>query len=134
MQLAFLENLRTQRLNECAILIQKNLKAKYYRRKYLESRNAILMVQAYARGYLARKQAQELRTVKAATTIQRVWRGSKVREHYHEVRNSFIKIQAHARGFLCRKHITDQRLGNAARYIQRAWRSRFVIFLTTFIA
>ncbi|KAA8910933.1 P-loop containing nucleoside triphosphate hydrolase protein [Sphaerosporella brunnea] len=122
--LAFLENLRTRRLNECAVLIQKNLKAKFYRRKYLEAREAILKSQAYARGYLARKTAQELRIVKAATTIQRVWRGSKQRECYHAIRNSVIKVQAAAKGYLCRKSITDRMLGNAARYIQTAWRSR----------
>jgi myosin heavy subunit len=43
--LAFLENLRITRLNHCATVIQKNLKAKYYRRKYLEARNAILLIQ-----------------------------------------------------------------------------------------
>jgi myosin-5 len=42
--LAFLENLRTTRLNHCATVIQKNLKAKYYRRKYLETQNAILLI------------------------------------------------------------------------------------------
>ena len=42
--LAFLENLRTSRLNAYAIIIQKNLKAKYYRQKYLEARNAMLLV------------------------------------------------------------------------------------------
>jgi len=47
--LAFLENLRTNRLNDCVIMIQKNLKAKYYRRKYLEARNAILLIQSIAR-------------------------------------------------------------------------------------
>jgi myosin-5 len=60
--LAFLENLRTSRLNACAIMIQKNLKAKYYRRRYLEARNAMLLVQSIARGYLTRKHAQEART------------------------------------------------------------------------
>ncbi|TGZ81077.1 putative class V myosin [Ascodesmis nigricans] len=122
--LAFLENLRTTRLNECAILIQKNLKAKYYRRKYLEARESILQAQAYARGYLARRQAQELRTIRAATIIQKFWRGSKAREYYHTIRKSVILVQAAAQGFLCRKHIMDRRLGNAARYIQNAWRSR----------
>ncbi len=40
--LAFLENLRTARLNEAAIMIQKNLRAKYYRRVYLETRESII--------------------------------------------------------------------------------------------
>ena len=38
--LAILENLRTTCLNHCATVIQKNLKAKYYCRKYLEARSA----------------------------------------------------------------------------------------------
>ncbi|CCX12012.1 P-loop containing nucleoside triphosphate hydrolase protein [Pyronema domesticum] len=122
--LAFLENLRTGRLNSCAILIQKNLRAKFYRKKYLEAREAILKSQALARGYLARKAAQELRVVKAATTIQRVWRGSKQREAYHQIRNNVVTVQAYAKGYLCRKNINDHIMGNAARYIQKAWRSR----------
>jgi myosin-5 len=104
-------------------LIQKNLKKKYYRRKYLEAREAILKSQAFARGHLARKKANELRVIKAATTIQRVWRGSKQREYYHGIRNSVIRVQALAKGYLCRKSITDRVLGNAARYIQKAWKS-----------
>lgn len=121
--LAFLENLRTSRLNACAIMIQKNLRRNYYRRKYLEARSAILSCQSYARGFLARKEAERLRSIYAATTIQRYWRGYKVRLEYKEVRTSVISLQAIAKGYLCRKHITDQILGNAARYIQRAWRS-----------
>ena len=42
--LVFLENLRTTYLNHYATVIQKNLKATYYRRKYLETRNAILFI------------------------------------------------------------------------------------------
>ena len=75
-------------------MIQKNLKQKYYRRKYLEARQSIINVQSFTRGYLARKEAQQLRTVKAATTIQRVWRGSKQREAYHTIRNSVVSLQA----------------------------------------
>lgn len=124
-----MENLRTGRLNSCAILIQKNLRAKFYRKKYLEAREAILKSQALARGYLARKTAQELRVVKAATTIQRVWRGSKQRESYHQIRNNVVIVQAYAKGYLCRKNINDHIMGNAARYIQKAWRSRLVLIL-----
>ncbi|KAL0637012.1 Myosin type-2 heavy chain 1 [Maublancomyces gigas] len=122
--LAYLENMRTSRLNECAILIQKNLRKKYYRRKYLEARASILNVQAWAKGYLARKEAQEMRSVRAVTTIQRFWRGSKERKAYHVIRDNVIKLQAVAKGYLCRKSITDRIIGNAVRYIQKAWRSR----------
>jgi myosin-5 len=122
--LAFLENLRTNRLNDCAIMIQKNLKAKYYRRKYLDARNSILVFQSLTRAHLARKHAQETRKIKAATTIQRVWRGQKQRKSFNEIRSNVILAQAAAKGFLRRREIMNTRLGNAAVTIQRAWRSR----------
>jgi myosin-5 len=122
--LAFLENLRTTRLNDCAIMIQKNLKAKYYRRKYLEARNSILIFQSLTRAHLSRKHAQETRKIKAATTIQRVWRGQKQRKSFNAIRNNVILAQAAAKGFLRRREIMDTRLGNAAVTIQRAWRTR----------
>ncbi|KAL1975312.1 hypothetical protein VTN31DRAFT_3704 [Thermomyces dupontii] len=121
--LAFLENLRTTRLNECAVMIQKNLRAKYYRRKYLEARESILQMQAIIRGFLARQRAEEARQIKAATTIQRVWRGRKERKKYLEIRNNIIKFEAVAKGFLTRRNIMDTIMGNAAKTIQRAWRS-----------
>ncbi|AEO62817.1 uncharacterized protein THITE_2107467 [Thermothielavioides terrestris NRRL 8126] len=122
--LAFLENLRTNRLNECAIMIQKNLRAKYYRKKYLAARNSIIAFQAAVRAQKARKQAQEMRTIKAATTIQRVWRGQKQRKQFLRIRNDVIRAQAAFKGYLRRKEIMETRMGNAALIIQRSWRSR----------
>ncbi|KAF2086888.1 hypothetical protein K490DRAFT_66203 [Saccharata proteae CBS 121410] len=121
--LAFLENLRTARLNGAAVMIQKNLRCKYYRRKYLEAREAIMSTQALFRGFLARQRAEEIRQVKAATTIQRVWRGSKDRKQYHYYRNSLVLFGAASKGFLLRKGILDKRYSDAARVIQRNWRS-----------
>ncbi len=122
--LAFLENLRTNRLNDCAIMIQKNLKAKYYRRKFLDARNATLAFQSLTRGYLARRQAQDIRRTKAATTIQRVWRGQKDRKKFIAIRDNIISAQAVAKGFLRRREILNTRMENAAIIIQRTWRSR----------
>ncbi|KAL9107559.1 MAG: hypothetical protein Q9227_007559 [Pyrenula ochraceoflavens] len=121
--LAFLENLRTDRLNECAIMIQKNLKAKYYRRRYLEARDSIRLFQALTRGFLARQRAEEARQIKAATTIQRVWKGQKERKKFLSIRKNIVLFEAIAKGFLCRRNIMDTRLGNAAKTIQRAYRS-----------
>ncbi|KAF2474380.1 myosin-2 [Lindgomyces ingoldianus] len=122
--LAFLENLRTARLNDAAIMIQKNLRCKYYRRKYLETRASIIALQSLARGYIERERAEEARQVKAATTIQRIWRGTKDRRAFHVIRNSVILFQATAKGHLLRKNLMDTRLGNAARIIQRNWRQQ----------
>ncbi|ROT40891.1 hypothetical protein SODALDRAFT_106970 [Sodiomyces alkalinus F11] len=122
--LAFLENLRTNRLNDCAIMIQKNLRAKYYRHRYLDARNAVIIFQSATRAYLARKAAQELRTIKAATTIQRVWRGQKQRKQFLQIRHDVILAQAAAKGYLRRRQIMETRVGNAAVLIQRVWRAR----------
>jgi len=125
--LAFLENLRTARLNDAAIMIQKNLRAKYHRRVYLEMREAIVHVQSLARGFMTRERAEEARQVKAATTIQRVWRGSKVRKEYHIIRNSIIQIQAQAKGRLLRQAIMDRQWLRAALICQRSWRSQILL-------
>ncbi|KAL8739282.1 MAG: hypothetical protein Q9181_000012 [Wetmoreana brouardii] len=122
--LAFLENLRTSRLKNCAIMIQKNLRCNYYRKKYLEARSSILLLQALARGSAARKRAQEVRRVRAATVIQKVWKGQKERKHYNAIRNNIILLQGVTKGYLCRRHIMDTRIGNATKIIQRSWRAR----------
>lgn len=122
--LAFLENLRTTRLNDCAVMIQKNLRCKYYRKKYLAARESILLFQALVRGRHARQRAEEVRRVKAATTIQKVWRGQKELKKFNQIRNNVILLQAVAKGYLRRKKIMETRVGNAARTIQRSWRSR----------
>ena len=122
--LAFLEDLRNSRLNECAIMIQKNLKAKYYRRKYLEARESIMAFQAFTRAFLARRRAEDARQVKSATTIQRVWRGSKERKAYTSVRDNIILLESVAKGFLCRRKLMETKLNGAATLIQRTWRSQ----------
>lgn len=122
--LAFLENLRTTRLTECAIMIQKNLRCKYYRRKYLQARSSVLLLQALARGYYARRSAQQVRRIKAATTIQKVWRGFKEKTRFQQIRKNIILLQGVTKGYLCRKNIMETRIGNAAVIIQRSWRTR----------
>ncbi|KAF3925630.1 Myosin-2 [Orbilia brochopaga] len=122
--LAYLENLRTARLNEAAILIQKNLRMRYYRRRFLETMGSIRALQALARGWMTRTKAQEMRRVRAATTIQRVWRGQKQRKQYLAYRKSIVRLQALCKGRLTRSHILQTRLEGAARTIQRVYRSR----------
>ncbi|KAK5107316.1 hypothetical protein LTR62_001371 [Meristemomyces frigidus] len=120
--LAFLENLRTNRLTGAAIMIQKNLRCLHQRKKYLEARESVAAAQSLFRGLLARQSAQQARRQKGATTIQRVWRGQKARKSYVRQRNYLVVFEAAARGWITRKSILDKRLGDAARIIQRSWR------------
>ena len=122
--LAFLENLRTNRLNECAIMIQKNLRAKYYRRKYLEARASIIALQSLSRAYASRVKAEGMRQQRAATMIQTLWRAQRERKRFNDIRNNVILFQSVTKGYLCRRNIMETRTGNAARVIQRSWRSR----------
>ncbi|KHJ33963.1 putative myosin class v myosin [Erysiphe necator] len=122
--LAFLENLRTSRLNDCAIIIQKNLKGRYYRNRYLAARASILKFQSSSRAFFARNNARETRSIRAATIIQRIWRGHKQKKYFNAIRSNVILAQAVFRGYLRRRQITDTRRNNAAIVIQRAWRAR----------
>lgn len=121
--LAFLENKRSARLKQCAIMIQKNLRAKYWRHRYLDARQSIIDVQSATRAFLARRRAEETKQTKAATDIQRFWRGQKERKKYNQIRDDLILFESVAKGFLCRKNILETRIGNAAITIQRAFRS-----------
>ncbi|KAB8349554.1 hypothetical protein FH972_023578 [Carpinus fangiana] len=120
--LAFMENLRTARLNEAAIMIQKNLLCRYHRRRYLEARESVMRSQAFVRGFIARRKAEGMRRHKAATDIQRVWKGTREAKKYMVVKRSMDAFDAAAKGFLCRRNILNKRLGDAAITIQRAWR------------
>lgn len=120
--LAWLENLRAARLNECAIIIQKNLRMIYWRRQYDNIRKSIISVQSAARAFIARKKAQDLREQNAAITIQRLWRGYAQRTSFQKTRNSIIALQCVAKGWLVRNRLLQKRHNDAATTIQNAWR------------
>ena len=126
--MAFLENLKTARLKYCATVIQKNPKATYYRRKYLEARRAILLIQFVTRRHLAWKYTQEARKIKAVITVQRVWRGQKQRRRSNVVCNSVILMQATAKGFLRRSEMMDTLKKQYRRkviIVQSLWRGKY---------
>ncbi|XP_072835769.2 unconventional myosin-Ib isoform X3 [Pogona vitticeps] len=106
-----LEDLRKQRLEDLATLIQKIYRgwkcrtrfllmkrsqivvAAWYRRyaqqkKYQQTKNSAIVVQSYIRGWKARKLLRELKHQKrceeAVTTIAAYWHGSQVRREYRK--------------------------------------------------
>lgn len=120
--LALLENMRSARLNECAVLLQKNLRRLYYRNQYLRIRGSIIAAQAAFRGYLTRQRMEKIRLDTAATKIQSTWRGYSGRAEYLVRREAIIKAQAVIRGYSARKNLLKDRQDSAALTIQRTYR------------
>lgn len=120
--LAFLEEKRTSRLNSAAITIQKHLRGRYYRKKYLDARQSVIALQSLCRGFLSRSWALTARKNRLALMIQTQWRAQQVRSYYLSIRKIILAFQARSKGYVCRKLILDKRLGDAARLIQRTWR------------
>jgi myosin-5 len=92
--LAFLESLRTQRINQLVTLVQKNVRRRIAYKQYQQLRNSTITIQAWWRGVMARKYVEELRRQTAAVKIQRVARGWLARKEYVRTREAVIKVQA----------------------------------------
>lgn len=120
--LAYLERLRSDRLNECAIVIQKNVRKRFYRKKYLDTRQSIIASQTLFRAHVARQQFQELRKDQAAVKIQSAWRGFAGRRDYKQQRDGIVRLQAIFRGTLVRRNIQEVAHKGAALTIQRNFR------------
>jgi len=114
--------LRTDRLHEAVVFIQKNMLRNLYRKRYLLIRNGVIACQAQIRGVLARKRAAFEREQKAAIQIQALWRGHLARSRYLATRRQIIALQSAARGYLVRKSYRSIRKERAAVTIQRMWR------------
>ncbi|KAE9974102.1 hypothetical protein BLS_000607 [Venturia inaequalis] len=122
--LAVLENKRNDRLNDAAIMIQKNLRCTYYRRRFLEARQSVVEFQATARAWVAKTKFEENRKARAATVIQSSWRMAKVRKSYNATRHSIILFQSVAKSVLHRRRQREIAFGKAAAMVTRIWRTR----------
>ncbi|ODQ64492.1 hypothetical protein NADFUDRAFT_52130 [Nadsonia fulvescens var. elongata DSM 6958] len=120
--LAHLEKLRTERLNECAIIIQKNVRKTIQQTKYLKIRQSIVAVQALIRAHLARAKIEDIKRSQAATIIQTNWRGYVARRDYNRIKQNILSLQSVIRGALIRKSIHEKRTNDAVLLIQRNWK------------
>ncbi|OQR68447.1 hypothetical protein BIW11_12909 [Tropilaelaps mercedesae] len=117
-QVAYMEKLRNDKLNQAAIMIQKVVKSFVYRQRYLRTTKTIRGIQRYGRGVLARRRAQTLRETAAAITIQTTVRGFLARRRYQKVRKLALQLQCLVRGYLARKRCESLRSNRAALVIQ----------------
>ncbi|TPX48852.1 hypothetical protein SeLEV6574_g01800 [Synchytrium endobioticum] len=97
-QLAYLENLRSARLREAVILIQKNIKRYIYKRRFLKMLKAATTIQAGTRGWMLRRRRR------ACILIESVWRMHKAKLELKRLRfeknkaieekNALLRLQA----------------------------------------
>ncbi|KAG2181223.1 hypothetical protein INT43_008806 [Umbelopsis isabellina] len=126
-QLAYLEKLRADRWNDCAILIQKNIRRFIMRIRYLKMRDLAVRLQAVARKKVGQANLQYLREEKAAILVQKNWRRYIARKQYLKQRAFIIRLQTLALAYVARKRHAVVREHNAAIQIQRlarGWAAR----------
>ncbi|KAJ3218341.1 Myosin type-2 heavy chain 1 [Dinochytrium kinnereticum] len=121
-QLAFLEKLRSEKLRDCVVLIQKNIRKMIYRAKYRRMRKAAVKIQTAYRGYRARQLYKDERERIAATRIQKQVRMWLAKRQYEKTRRSVILIQSTYRMYVAQKELRRLRRENAALQIQKAFR------------
>ncbi|WRT65043.1 uncharacterized protein IL334_001985 [Kwoniella shivajii] len=120
--LAFLESLRTQRLNELVTLVQKNVRRRIAYKHYQTLKISTIKIQSWYRGILARRFVEEKKKESAAIKIQKVARGWLARKQFSEIRQAVIKIQAIVRGHQARKRALEERTLSAVLRLQSLFR------------
>ncbi|KAK3824514.1 MAG: P-loop containing nucleoside triphosphate hydrolase protein [Linnemannia gamsii] len=120
--LAYMEKLRTEKLNGYATLIQKNVRRFVAQRKYQRIRNAAITIQCFARKVIAQKAARSLRQERSAILLQTFLRGYVQRKKYVETRNHILRVQCLVRAKQARNAFQNMRETNGATKIQQIWR------------
>lgn len=92
--LAYMEKVRTDRLNQLVTLMQKNALRHYHQTRYQRLRKATIGVQACWRRVLARREVDKRRKETAALLLQRMIRGYLQRKVYLRVQRAVITVQS----------------------------------------
>lgn len=90
--MALLERIRSQKLRECAVLMQRMIRGWLVRKRFLRIKAAILALQTYSRGYLARRHYLWMRQTRAATVVQTAWRRYHQRKVYLQVSGGSLGV------------------------------------------
>ncbi|CAG0897110.1 unnamed protein product [Darwinula stevensoni] len=112
--LANMEKCLSDRILACHILIQKIIRGYLSRRKYKQVKQSVLLLQTFARGFLARRGktaflhtyrlAKKIRRTRAAIKIQKNVRAFICQRRYQRLRASVIRLQTLIRAHNARLH------------------------------
>jgi len=120
--LARFEQLRTQRQNQLATLMQKNVRRHIAQRNYAAIRKSIIGAQTVWRAKLAQRRAETARKEAAATLIQRTARGFLQRSRFLRAQQTIVGLQALARGLSIRRNFRQAQIASSAIALQSLFR------------
>ena len=121
--LAFLENLRSGKMNRSIVLIQKHIRMHHYRRQYVATMQSIGALQRLIKGRLVRQKAELDIKNEAATRIQTLYRAHRERVLVTGILRSIIQLQSDIRMKLKQREMKKQQELNAAVAIQSSFRA-----------
>ncbi|KAL6769329.1 MYO1 [Auxenochlorella protothecoides x Auxenochlorella symbiontica] len=122
-KMAELDRVRTDRLNAAATAIQAHVRAWLARRAFQKAVAAVVVLQAAARGFAARREARRLRRIRAAVKLQAAVRRWHARRAFLAEVAAARTVQAAWRGLVARRRATAMRRERAALRLQSAWRA-----------
>lgn len=120
--LAQFEKLRSDKLFNSAVMIQKNIKRFLDQKKYQQIRQSHIKLQALVRGYMRRYQIQKEIETEAAIMIQTLIRGYQLRKQINQTLNSIVVLQKSWRGRQARQSLLSLRTEKSAVVLQKSWR------------
>lgn len=120
--LAHFEKLRSEKLYNAAVMIQKNMRKVHYRKKYLETRKSHMALQTLLKGSIVRQRVKRERETGAATLIQTLIRSYLARKQLKDGLNSVVTLQKHIRGLQARRSFAGLRTERSAITLQKSWR------------
>ncbi|KAJ3597015.1 hypothetical protein NHX12_003415 [Muraenolepis orangiensis] len=126
-QVAYLENLRSEKLRRACVSIQKTLRCWLARKKFLRMKQSAIVLQKHIRGHQARRFVKLLRWTNAAVVIQKSVRMWAARRAYQRQRSAAVTIQGCFRAYKARQNyyklLYEQKTVVIQRWV-RGWLAR----------
>ena len=116
--LAYLEKLRSNKMHNSIVMIQKKIRAKYYRKQYLQISQAIKYLQNNIKGFIIRQRVNDEMKVNCATLLQAAYRGHSIRANVFSVLRTITNLQKKIRKELKQRQLKQEHEYNAAVTIQ----------------
>ncbi|MBW0477882.1 hypothetical protein O181_017597 [Austropuccinia psidii MF-1] len=124
--LAYLEQVRSDRINFLVILMQKNFLRTFHQRRYQRLRSSVIGVQCTLRKKIAVQKKERLKQEKAVLVIQMQIRSYLCRQKFLKTRRLVICLQSCIRGMKIRSTFVHQKIFVSASRLQALLRSLLV--------